>query len=100
MDSSGLAVGICRKEVGIGDAVARYAPMSDAAPLLNELPQHAVVDTLDAQVIKHSVSAQELISALKRGPGHASNMDLYTWARQFSRAKLTIGAVPTILVAP
>ena len=81
VDSSGRAVGICRKEVGVGDAVARYAPMSDAEVLLNELPQHAVVDTLDSGVIKRSMSPQELTSALKRGPGNASNMELYTWAR-------------------
>lgn len=81
VDSSGLAVGICLEEVGIGDAVARYAPMSDAEPLLNLLPQHAVVQSLDAQVVEHTVKPQDLVSAFKRGPGHASNVDLYTWAR-------------------
>jgi S1-C subfamily serine protease/tetratricopeptide (TPR) repeat protein len=81
VEPNGLVVGICRKEVGIGDAVARYAPMSDAEPLLNRLPRHPLVTTLDSQVTGHRVTPQELIAALKRGPGHASNLDLYAWAR-------------------
>ena len=81
VDSTGLVVGICQKEVGIGDAIARYAPMSDAEPLLDELPHHTIIDTLNSQVIKRSISPLDLIVALKRGPGHASNLELYTWAR-------------------
>jgi len=82
VDSAGRAVGICRKEVGIGNVRARYAPISDAESLLNKLPHHRLVDTLDAQVIKHTVLPQDLILALKRGPGKASNVDLYSWARK------------------
>lgn len=82
VDAAGRAVGICRKEVGIGNVRARYAPLSDAEPLLNELPHHPLVDTLDSQVIKHSLLPQDLIQALKSGPGKASNLDLYSWARK------------------
>jgi hypothetical protein len=81
VDSTGLVVGICQKEVGTGNAIARYAPMSDAEPLLNQLPRHTIVDTLNSQVIKRSIHFPDLIVALRRGPGHASNLELYTWAR-------------------
>lgn len=87
VDSTGVAVAVCREQVGIGLIVARYAPMSDAEPLLNRIPLTPRVSALDSKVVDHSIDEPLLIGSLKRASGNASNVELYVWARHISQAQ-------------
>lgn len=81
IDDSGNAIGICRHEVGVGEAVARYIPMGAAEPLLDRIPQSDRVKKLDEQVLKRQVKPEALKPQFTKRASNPSNLELYSWIK-------------------